>query len=543
MSQERIPQILFLDDDRSFLEMLENVFTIWSEGRCGIHIAENAGKALGIIQRNEVDLVAVDLVMPILDGVQFIGLLNRKYPNLLKVALSGSTDPERRQACIQAGAELFLEKPCDIESMRSIFSTLEGLALAHMASSQKSLPGDDDDVGSGSSNGSGFRGMMRVGLSDIVQMECLGRNSSILQVIAQGDKGQVYIEDGEIVHATTNDQEGVEAFNRIMALKGGEFKILPFKVPESKSIEGSWEFLLMEAARLADEQGHEEAKDEENQPALGGFDPASVVAPPGKIPPPGAAGFNFGGGLPPPGGMEFDFSGVPDTFVGPGVGKVSQPAEVDFQEVDSSHEDLSFLTNEEFSVFEPEQEPEPETEIASESESEPAEPSSFSKLEPEGVESVSFQQAPGASETVQNTLNPVGTAGDLKGTKGLEAHAFTSSVSRVQRNRVRPQKTSTPLPRNIKEILAPEVAEFLIISDRGVALHEWQTRGIEKRVNFIELLQNKTRQIAVGLPVGQFERMVVEDGDDRFICKIEPEWRVFLHSKKQGSTLKSGSWG
>ena len=133
MSQVKTPQILFLDDDRSFLEMLENVFTIWSEGRCGIHIAENAGKALGIIQRNEVDLVAVDLVMPILDGVQFIGLLNRKYPKMMKVALSGSADPERREACIQAGAELFLEKPSDIESMRSIFSTLEGLALAHMA--------------------------------------------------------------------------------------------------------------------------------------------------------------------------------------------------------------------------------------------------------------------------------------------------------------------------------------------------------------------------------------------------------------------------
>lgn len=483
MSQERIPHILFLDDDRSFLEMLESVFTIWSEGRCGIHIAENAGKALGIIQRNEVDLIAVDLVMPILDGVQFIGLLNRKYPKLLKVALSGSNDPARREACIQAGAELFLEKPSDIESMRSIFSTLEGLALSHMASTPESLPGnggdvDDDDVGSGSSKGAGFRGMMRVGLSDIVQMECLGRNSSILQVIAHGDKGQVYIEDGEIVHAATNDQDGVEAFNRIMALKGGEFKLLPFQVPGSKSIEGSWEFLLMEAARLADEQGHEEAQAEANNSAFEGFDPAAAVAPPGKIPPPGSAGPNFGGGgppLPPPGGMEFDFSGVPDMLVGPGVGKVSQPAEPDFQETDSAHEDLSFLTDE--------------------------------KL------------------------------------VGLEAHAFTSSVSRVQRNRVRPKKSSTPLPRNIKEILAPEVAEFLILSDRGVALHEWQTRGIDKRSNFIELLQNKTRQIAVGLPVGQFNRMVVEDGNDRFICKIESEWRIFLHAKKQPSSGGGGSWG
>ena len=42
---------------------------------------------------------------------------------------------------------------------------------------------------------------------------------------------------------------------KLLAVSGGEFKLLPFEAPGAQSIEGSWEFLLMEAARVRDEVG------------------------------------------------------------------------------------------------------------------------------------------------------------------------------------------------------------------------------------------------------------------------------------------------
>ena len=43
----------------------------------------------------------------------------------------------------------------------------------------------------------------------------------------------------------------------LLALRGGEFNLLPFTEPPRRTIEGQWESLLMEAARL-----HEHPKPE-----------------------------------------------------------------------------------------------------------------------------------------------------------------------------------------------------------------------------------------------------------------------------------------
>lgn len=536
MSESK-PQLLFLDDDLTFLEMLENIFTIWSEGRCEIHIAENAGKALGIIQRNNIDLVAVDLLMPVLDGVQFIGLLNRKYPNLLKVALSGSPDKSKRDACIAAGAELFLEKPSDIESMRSIFSTMEGLALAHKSANPAPKEGDYAHSDGDMADGGGFRGMMRVGLSDIVQMECLARNSSILQVKAKAGTGKVFIEDGKIIHAEIGTGNGVDAFNSIMALKGGEFKILPFQTPGANSIEGSWEFLLMEAARLADEQseaeisasqGLKETLDPAGSSAeteIGDSNPFAVEAPApksapsegknssgfGSIPPPGS-GIPAPGTIPPPGGMgsmDFDIPGLPSAFVGPGAGKKSKE--------NASDPSQDFPSNV----------PEASPELIPESVADPIP----TPIENESVGSPGIESELGEA-TPHSSVDPVGKL------EGLNTFSFKSTSATLPRKRGRRQNTSTPLPSNIKKIAAPNIAELLITNESGKALREWQTLGVEKRSNFLELVKSKSHQMTVGLPLGNFDRLIVESKSERVLCKIKSDWKVFVRVQKQQASLE-----
>ena len=100
----------------------------------------------------------------------------------------------------------------------------------------------------------GFHGVMRkVGLADVIQLECLNRNSSIIEVRADDHSGRIFIREGAIVHAEIDLIKGTEAFNRVMCLPGGQFVIKDFTDPALDTIEGSWEFLVMEAARLRDE--------------------------------------------------------------------------------------------------------------------------------------------------------------------------------------------------------------------------------------------------------------------------------------------------
>jgi hypothetical protein len=98
-----------------------------------------------------------------------------------------------------------------------------------------------------------------VGLTDVIQMECLARSSSVLEVSAARMTGQLFIETGQIVHAQCGDLTGEEAFNRLLSMSGGQFNLKPFTEPPTRSLSGQWEFLLMEAARKSDEDKEAQA--------------------------------------------------------------------------------------------------------------------------------------------------------------------------------------------------------------------------------------------------------------------------------------------
>jgi hypothetical protein len=84
-------------------------------------------------------------------------------------------------------------------------------------------------------------------------MECLARNASILEVYNQNVLGRIYIEDGQLVHAVAGEIKGEQALYKLLSLPGGSFELAQFEAPPEKTLAGSWEMLLMEAARVKDE--------------------------------------------------------------------------------------------------------------------------------------------------------------------------------------------------------------------------------------------------------------------------------------------------
>jgi len=228
-------QVLFVDDDLAFLEAITALYDILGYKTWEIHRAATADQALGTLKEKAIDLVVLDIGMPVLDGVQLLSLIHRRYPDIKKAILTGSAAEGNRAACLAGGAELFIQKPVSGEGMKAVFTTLNEL----VSWAQRE----------------GFSGMLRqVSLPDVIQMECLGRNSSILEVWNQRMQGQIYIQAGVIVHAVAENLIGDKAFYRLLSLTGGEFHLLPFKPPAERTVHGQWEFLLIEAARIHDEE-------------------------------------------------------------------------------------------------------------------------------------------------------------------------------------------------------------------------------------------------------------------------------------------------
>jgi CheY-like chemotaxis protein len=229
-------QFLFVDDNPEFLAALTELLKEMSGGKWSIRTATNHSRALDQLKAKAVDTIVLDVEMPVMDGIEFLRLLGRKHPGQQVVMLSGRIDESARKTCLDLGATLYLEKPVSAQGFRSLYAALDSLAAAPPQS--------------------GFRGVIqRVGLEDVLQMECLARKSSLLEVSTGNRRGQIYICDGQIVHAQAGQLQGEMALYGLLALQGGEFALKPFAEPSRRTISGQYEFLLMEAARLRDEAG------------------------------------------------------------------------------------------------------------------------------------------------------------------------------------------------------------------------------------------------------------------------------------------------
>lgn len=258
-------RVLFVDDDTEFLRMIEPVMRFKSKDSWEILTASSASAALAILQEQPIHVAVIDISMPVVDGLQFLSIAQKRHPNLQKAILTGSATESYRKACLSQGADLFLEKPASAEGWDGIYAALDGLA--------RWTPEP------------GFRGVLRrVGLMDVIQMECLNRASSLVTVTAGRSEGRIYIREGAVVHAAMDNLTGEEAFFRLLGFESGDFRHDPFVEPSEETIHAQWESLLMDAAQRRDETAGAHTKSEagaplpEPEPAFADF--PREVAPP-----------------------------------------------------------------------------------------------------------------------------------------------------------------------------------------------------------------------------------------------------------------------
>ncbi|MDP2828870.1 MAG: response regulator transcription factor [Sulfuricellaceae bacterium] len=115
MNQACKPRILVVDDDAIIVELLSMVLD-----RAGYEVltAGDGVQAISILQSTlpdqSIDILMVDLMMPVMDGLRFMRWLRTELKCSLPVlALTGMSKPSEVQAAIQAGADAVLNKPIE----------------------------------------------------------------------------------------------------------------------------------------------------------------------------------------------------------------------------------------------------------------------------------------------------------------------------------------------------------------------------------------------------------------------------------------------
>ncbi|MGQ9660638.1 MAG: response regulator [Thermochromatium sp.] len=95
---------------------------ILAKTRIKIVVAHNGQEALEQVARVPVDLVLMDLQMPVMDGFEATRRIRARHPQLPIIALSAAVMEADREQALQAGANDHLAKPITVQAM---FAMLE----------------------------------------------------------------------------------------------------------------------------------------------------------------------------------------------------------------------------------------------------------------------------------------------------------------------------------------------------------------------------------------------------------------------------------
>ena len=120
MDQENKRRILFVDDEQKVLQGLKRM--LHSKRREWEMAFALGGKdALEILSQSPVDVLVSDMRMPEMDGVQLLTEVRKRYPETVRIALSGHSDRGMVFKTVQL-AHQYLSKPCDAEILISTVS-------------------------------------------------------------------------------------------------------------------------------------------------------------------------------------------------------------------------------------------------------------------------------------------------------------------------------------------------------------------------------------------------------------------------------------
>jgi len=234
------PIIFLLEDcpttglliERAVMHEMPNVRLMWA-----LSVQEATVRAEGL----QIDLFIVDINLPDGNGLDFMWKMAIEHPSARAIVMTASPLPEHPALTAALGVLHFLEKPLKLPAF-----------IAQLRSALDMVSVDD---GKGD-----FQAVLKnVTPADILQLKCLTNATTIVEFISEQFVGRVRFEDGQIVDASAGALQGVEAVYEIIGWKRGQVIEHPCVGFAERTIECSWQTLLMDAAHRLDERSSEAA--------------------------------------------------------------------------------------------------------------------------------------------------------------------------------------------------------------------------------------------------------------------------------------------
>jgi len=226
---KNLKKVLIVDDEETLTWSMARSLSR-DKDKYEVIIANNGKEALDLLKKGRVDLVISDIRMPDINGLDLLVNIKKEYPQTKVIIMTAYGSSDVQKEANRRGSLYYVEKPFEISDIRKIIIDLIGRKK-------------------------GFRGkVFGLQLTDIIQMNCLSRLTTALIITRDGERGVIYLNEGEITHAECGEKKGTDAFYKILSWQEGEFVSDFGATPPVQTIYQNWEHLLVEAMRRNDDK-------------------------------------------------------------------------------------------------------------------------------------------------------------------------------------------------------------------------------------------------------------------------------------------------
>ena len=221
--------ILVVDDEVEYAKILKR--SLESDDRYIVSTAHNGLEALDIIDKEAMDMMILDLTMPVMDGIQLLTELHNRNIWLPVLILTGKRIDERDKPYQDFGIVEFMNKPANMDELRiKLKKILDARA--------------NRDV---------IHGLSLTTMLQVLEME---RKTGVLTINLGEKDGRIFFKNGIIADIEVKGLTPKQAMQECLKFDNSERQISIEYVEHRKEnrINKSLTEILLDSTRIADEE-------------------------------------------------------------------------------------------------------------------------------------------------------------------------------------------------------------------------------------------------------------------------------------------------
>jgi CheY-like chemotaxis protein len=203
----------------------------------GLVLAANGQEALQLAATWQPAFLVADVLLPRLGGSQLLAALKQQPAtrDLPVVLIAGEAQGPSASRLVEQGAEDVLTPPVDV-----------GLLVAKLRRLARKVK---------RAGPRGVRGQLsQLPLADLLQTLSLGGRTGHVSVVMGDSRGSLALSHGQLHHASFDDLTGLAALRAMVRARQGDFSVAFGEPPHDRNLQGTTEWLLLEALRVSDEE-------------------------------------------------------------------------------------------------------------------------------------------------------------------------------------------------------------------------------------------------------------------------------------------------